>query len=400
MTEDFKNMLYLFSCAASGTKIEIAMPYNYDAIFYLAKKQQIDTILFPVIKDIYFKNESIIDKSIYERWESDFYRTVGFSIIRENYINKLLSNLEKQNIEYCVLKGKVLSELYYEADIRISGDVDIWIRNENKVDNVLKILADDGFCIPAINSNSHQIECKHKIYGLVEIHTDICDKIAKMLWFGDKLHFDEKPIRFTDKNGNQFYTLSYTDGAVFVAFHFLKHFLSHGCGCRQLLDMLLYFTKYREQINWQKFDTVFGELNYLRFIKMCKKIGERYFGLSFSNDIDVSDEIIACILTDIENSGIFGKGEEYRNEFTISYSKRRSIVFRDGKRLKNNFIIFKIINFLKVRRFNPFTAIMDLNKRRKFLHKNKSQIKQRLIFFDNLGFFDALEDEKCSKTKP
>lgn len=388
MTNNFKDMLNLFSCAVNGANIRTDLPYDFNAIFALSKKQQIDTILFPVINSIYSQNQSLIEKSTYDRWESDFYKTISFSMIRTNYINKLLSNFEEQNIDYCVLKGEVLADLYFVPDSRVSGDVDIWIRDCNKVKNALNILAADGFRVPATNSNSHQIECYHKIYGLVEIHTDICDKIAKTLWFENKLRFDEKPIRFEDKKGNKFYTLSYTDGAVFVAFHFLKHFLSHGCGCRQLMDMLLYFTRYKQQINWEKFDLVFKELNYLRFIKMCEKIGEKYFGLNFETDIDVSDEIIESILTDLETAGVFGKEEEYRDDFTISYSKRRSGINKNGKRLKNDFIIFKAINFLRTRKFNPIIVVMDLNKRRKFLSENKSQIRERLKFFENLGFFD------------
>ncbi|MBO5060350.1 MAG: nucleotidyltransferase family protein [Clostridia bacterium] len=391
MTTEFADLLYLFSCAALGKAPEEDREYNLKKIYLLAEKQQIDTIIFPVINKLKERGRNV-DSTVFDAWARKFYGAVSFSAKRGYYISGLLKRLEGENIKYCILKGESLSDLYAEPDSRISGDIDLWICSSGDMPRVIELLEQDGFYTERNTLESHQIECRHKIYGLIELHSDICDSVAKQIWFSDKVSFSEDFIRKSDSYGGSFYALSATDGAIFVTFHFIKHFLSHGCGCRQLMDMLLYLKHYENEINWEIFNGLYAELKYLKFIDKCKQIGKLYFGIDFK-DVKAADKsLLDKILTDMEGSGVFGESEEFRKEFAAYYTKKRKKNSVGTSKTQFKYLLERISEFMRNRNYNPFAIIRDLIKRNRTIDKNTEKVNERLGLFENLGFFEDIEE--------
>lgn len=385
MTKNFSDLVTLLSCAITGNDTVEASGFCFGEIYSLAKAQQIHTIIFPVIRNLKEKQKITIDEGLYKAWEGAFFKLVGFSIQRNQYIGELIKRLDELGIKNCILKGQALCELYPVPDGRVSSDVDLFIHDKEKIPTVLDMLAKDGFRIGGILEDSHQIECRHTRYGLIEIHTDIYDDIAKNVWFENSIVLSSDFIKRTDGNGF-YYTLPITDGAIYVTVHFLKHFLSHGCGVRQLTDMLLYLKKHEGDIDWQRFNALFEGLNYLKFIELCKNIGNRYFGMDFGT-AQADETLCESILSDMEGGGVFGHDEEYRSTFTYHFTRLRSNSASHSQSRAKNFIR-RCTSFAKERRYNVFLIIKDAFKKQKKQKSSASEINERLDLFRNLGFFE------------
>ncbi len=383
MTTHFSNLLHLLSCAVHSQAPDLGRTYDFESIYKLAKVHQVHTIIFPVIAQI--KTDAAIDETLFQQWKRNYTVLVSRATQRKVYMAGLLRRLEEKGIGYCILKGESLSGLYGDSVSRISSDVDLWIDSEEEIPTVLNFLAEDGFTVKPNLSESHQTECVHPIYGLIEVHNAVCDETAYKIWFENQIAFDEPFARMTDDMGNSFYTLSITDGAIFVTFHFLKHFLSHGCGCRQLTDMLLYLKHYDKEINWDRFNKLFADLRYLEFINLCKQIGNLYFSMDFPVSDMYDRKLCDAVLTDIETSGVFGKDEQYRVFFTHYFTDKRK---SQGRKVSFSAKKHRILSYLKRRQYNLFVAARDFLKRNKKVNQSSSAINKRLQLFEDLGIFD------------
>ncbi len=386
MTKNFKDLIALLSYAVSGKEVPDSESICFRKIYSLAKAQQVQTIIYPAIKQLRAEGKITIEDGLFRRFESEFFRGVAFSVKRNQYMSRLIQKLDQHGIRSCILKGITLSELYPIPDSRISSDVDLLLPDPKDLDAAIAFLAKDGFMIGKIIKGSHQIECSHPQYGLIEVHTDICDETARDVWFESQITPSCEYIKTADKFGGFYYTLPETDSAIFVAFHFLKHFLSHGCGIRQLLDMLLYLKMHRDGIDWDRFNSLFFNLNYLQFIEQCKDIGNKYFDMDFVVPSS-NDELCLSILSDMETGGIFGNNEAYRMTFTYHYTKLRSSTLSHNHSRAKHFFK-RMLLFARARRYNIFLIIKDYFSKKKAEASYLPDINKRLTLFKNLGFFE------------
>ena len=234
-----------------------------------------------------------------------------FAERRKIYVKSLIEKFNRENINYCILKGETLSILYAEPESRISSDVDILVSDKEEFIKAKEILMKEGFLIINEMASSHQLEFIHKIYGTIELHSDICDGIAKKIWFENKIAFNEPYITVKDKSGYEYKSLSATDGGVYVTFHFIKHFLSHGCGIRQMLDSLLYLKAYEKEMDVERFENAFSKV--VLSISFCVESSV------LINIIDISS-VASVVLSDLNSADIRGKN------ITTAINKTRKIV--------------------------------------------------------------------------
>ena len=395
MTTDFENLLHLLSCSALQRVPSPERDYNFEEIYRLSLKQQVHTLVFPVIEEMKASGLYDISDRVFDSWKNRYVYSVVFAEQRRDYMSGLFKKLESDGISYCVLKGEALSHLYPRPESRISSDVDLWIENKDDMHKVAEYLREDGFNVGKTDPKSHQTECKHQKFGLIELHSDISDGVAKKIWFEDKISFKESFIKVKDQAGSEFYTLSVTDGAIFVTFHFIKHFLSHGCGCRQLLDMLLYLKAHEDEIDFDKYNSVFTELHYMKFINICKAIGKKYMDTDLADVPDSDDEICREVLSDIESGGVFGQDEEFRKSFTGYYTKKRNSGDAGQKKVMISSFRKRAESFLRNRNYNPVRIVCDLLRisKNRNTENNTSLINKRLEMFEDLGFFEGNSDK-------
>ncbi len=338
MTKEFCDLLRIFRCAVHGEESIEPLGSDADAVLKLAERQGVWTVVFPVVKKLYEKDNSILSAEKIAKYDHRFINNISVELRRKFAVRNMLRMLEAEGIKCCILKGEILAELYAVPETRISSDTDILLENPDLEDKVCDIMEKHGFDVMARPSTSNHAMCRSAATGLVEFHLTMHDELMEDVWF-NMLHEKSEPTRrHASADGGEITTLGYTDGAVFTVLHFIKHFLSAGVGIRQLMDVLLYIRRYRNEIDIKRFNQIMKELKYDRFLKTCAKIGEEFLGIKaeeifeFCDDADFSpdDELICAVLSDIEEGGLFGHDDEKREEFYKLYTKARYSRFKDG----------------------------------------------------------------------
>jgi hypothetical protein len=313
MTENFKNMLYLFSCGARNKKAVNIKDINFDELYRCAKIHGVWQFVYLAIKDI-------AADDVVLTWRNEILLQL-FNVSKKRLmINKCLVLLEKNNIDYCVLKGETLAQLYCEPDCRISSDTDILIdkRNEKKALNIMK---SNGFIIVPRNAMNNQTVCWHPDAGTIEFHISINTDIMDKIWFNNMV-YEEEERRIFEKEGFSYKILGITDGLIYVTLHFIKHFINKAAGTRMIMDVLLYMENYYDRINWNRFWKLMGNLKYTTFINVILSIGKEYLGIDFMESADES-VLAEKVLTDIEEGGNVGFKSIENKGFYKIYTKKR-----------------------------------------------------------------------------
>jgi len=345
MTQAFSDMLYLFSCAAHGI-CPVEKEYSdIDEVFQKAVKQSVLPLVLMSVKQLY-KGDMIIQGQTL----NSHIHNLRLMIINNTQRNAIVYNAVKQltdnGIPCCVLKGDTVANLYANPDCRISSDTDIYIDDEKMIKKAVKILKCHSFEFRKKYSNSHHFQAYHKIAGLLELHCHLHDELFTDIWFDNQTVLTEPYRAVRTHFDNELPALGITDGIILLCLHFIKHFLSGGTGVRQLMDVLLYIKKYKNEIDYKKFSELIHYLKYNKFFDAMMGIGVKYLGFAKEDLYPFTyDEIIfGKILSDIEDGGLFGKGELWRKSFYVVYSQQRFGRFKDGDYAKH-------INKWKMRNF-------------------------------------------------
>lgn len=349
MTQDFRDMIYLFSCGARGIKPQPLCKYKVENIFQLAMSQNIWPTVFLAVKQLYDNHEIDLQKSLYEKWKLDIMQLTITNTQRNVAVYETIQYLEANGIKCCVLKGEAVARLYHTPICRVSTDSDILI-DKNHEKEVQKLLKNYGYKVEYRPKKLHHINCYHPIAGHVEVHVSMYSETTDDIFLNRQVSYNEKHIQIKCENNYIIDTLGIMDGLVFLTIHFIKHFINKGAGIRQLMDLLLYMRYYKNEINWTQYNNLLKYLKYDKLINSLLDIGVNC--LNFSADelpsFDCDRIVAGKVLSDIEEGGIFGHKVSERKEFYSIYLKERFGTFKTGNYIEymNRYYSKNIVSLL------------------------------------------------------
>ena len=309
MTNNFKNMLYLFAASSRGIKAQVEGKLDIEEIRRLAKEQGIWTVVYPELAK--FSDAS--------KYQMEFFALVSKGIAQKEFTLGIIKKIEEKGIPCCLLKGASVAHLYHDPECRISSDTDILINpdDEEKLKNVLLEL---GYGVEKRMENDHHLKAYHKNGGLLEAHIMLYSKTSQKFLFNG-LDMYSGLWATMNINGYDYHILGINDGLIYLTAHYIKHLVNEGGGVRQMMDLLLYMEKYRDEIDFESYEKILKELSYDKLLDVIKTIGAKYFGFNYEiKDEDLADKI----LTDSEMGGIFGFETDTRKNFYDSYCEKRT----------------------------------------------------------------------------
>lgn len=322
MNKSFNQMMYLFACGAKGEKAEILQDADFNEIFDFAYAQGAWQTVFLAVKQS--ENAALINPDLFKELNTKFLLSCLKNQEKLEFINEVMSTLESQGIEVCVLKGQSLAKLYAEPDCRISGDVDLLVdlKDEQKA---IEIMRKFDFQVEIRPDSSNHSKCTHPVFGIVELHISLYYDIMSDVWFDNIQMLTED---FVTSDGVK--TLGITDNYIYVTLHAVKHFLSNGLGLRQIMDLLLFTKVYKDKIDKSRVDATFSHLKYQSFINNLTGIGIKYLNFEKEElfDCEYNEHQIDKILEDVEIGGLFGKNDKQRKDFFEIYNKARFNTFK------------------------------------------------------------------------
>ncbi len=317
MTTQFEEFLNVLGHSVFGSEYCPSGKADCTAIYNMAVKQGVFPLVYPVV------SEKIPSSDM--KWEMLFLQTVAINEKKLYCLQKIIENFDKENIEYCVLKGVSVASVYFMPECRASGDIDIYVYPESER-KATKILENMGMNIVPRGAEGHHFEARDKNGGLIEVHIALYDKMLGHIVFKNKFSVTQPFITVETKGGFTANSLGILDNLNFLTAHLIKHFVKEGCGIRQVTDLLAFVNTYKDEIDMEKYFSVLKEIKFDTFIKNIFGIGVKYFELQLN---DYETELSDKILEDIETGGSFGFGEEERNGFYESFLKTRSEMSAD-----------------------------------------------------------------------
>lgn len=307
---------------------QIRISYD-DRLIQTATLHGVQYIIFPRLKQLYEAGQLDMPKEVYEKWNAEFYYNTMKNVQRNAFVHRTVKALEAADIPTCLLKGETLAVLYPCPEARISGDADLYIGPQN-IEKAVAVMKKLGYEVQPKNKTSHHVICIHPVGGLVELHLYLHDELFEDVWFDKQSVFTE-PFREITLDGEKLHTLGYTDGAVFVTLHLIKHFLSQGVGIRQLTDTLLYLKTYGKQIDGERFHRLMEHLKYEKFMDVLYTIGVCHLGFR-EEDFPAflrREAQAEQVLDEIMKAGAFGFTDIQRKDFYITYTEERFRRFKD-----------------------------------------------------------------------
>ncbi len=250
------------------------------------------------------------DTTKYPKLRQKVFSIVFSQTKRTANFKKIYKTILENDIKPLVLKGIVCRNLYGDlCDHRPSGDEDILIKKEDYF-QLAEILEENGY-IPEEKVTSKTLNGIQEITfknpnGLnIEVHLNIIGTENKLRRKMNKYFenvFDNAISINID--GQDFYTLGFTEHYIYLFFHMFKHFAMTGVGVRQMLDLFRFGEAYHEKIEWNRVNNAIGELGAGKLYGDILQIGKTYWGFDFENVFGVS--FPEKLLEDMFNSGAYG----------------------------------------------------------------------------------------------
>lgn len=167
------------------------------------------------------------------------------------FIAELMEKIRNADIYTLLVKGQGLAKCYEKPLWRSSGDVDLFLSDDNykRAKDLLVPIASDV--------EKEYVREKHlgmTIDGfVVELHgtlySGLSSKIEKGLDEIKKAVFYEGKVRAWTNCGTQVFMLAADEDVVYVFTHMLQHFFKEGLGLRQVCDWCRLLWTYKDALN-------------------------------------------------------------------------------------------------------------------------------------------------------
>ncbi len=288
-------LVHLIKCAILDTQPNpIPGGIELNALIAFAQRHTVENIVYLSLKKL-----NLLSSPEMQLLEEYYGHAITVDATQQYYLEMIIDALEENKIRHCVMKGPVIKKLYPTSDMRRSGDLDIFVDDEN-TEKVKGIMESLGFTAENFNkANSHD-EYKIDQNIIVEIHRTLisnqcpwqkpCQRIADRLILEDGCQYR---YRMTDE-----------DYYLYMIGHMAKHMKYSGIGIKMVLDVWIYLQKYERELNREQLNKHLKECGLYKFENIIRNVCDYWF-----NDKDADDLTKATALY-IGTSGNFGTYEQ------------------------------------------------------------------------------------------
>ncbi len=285
-----------------------------------ARMQGVWTVVFAAVKKLQEAGRLAPDVTTLPKWQMEINLKVMEYTLRQEAMYAFVE--EKLSFSNPItLKGDLISDLYANPELRMSGDTDLLIDPKDEK-AVLSAFTEAGGAFMPRGENNNQAVCVHPKAGKFEIHISLDTKEVHEVWY-DNLDFGGEEKRLvTLRNGHTVRALGITDGAINMVLHVLKHLISGIAHLKMLGDAILYLSHYAKEIDFARVDAVMAQLGYTSVYETIKRIGVTYFGFSDLKSSEQYDKLAEKLLQDLQFCAENGYNENELSAYR-TYSKIR-----------------------------------------------------------------------------
>lgn len=273
--------------------------------------------------------EHVVDVKVPQAWALQF---AGQTIQLEQrnkamnaFVAKLIGQFRNEDIYTLLVKGQGIAQCYERPLWRASGDVDLYLSNNN-YEKAKKLL------LP-IATNIEKEETRRLHLGMtvdgwvVELHGTMHTKLSRrMNRVADEVHRDlffNGNVRSWENNGVQVFLPSANNDVIIIFNHIINHFFLEGVGLRQICDWCRLMWTYKDTLDYGLLGSRIKSAGLMSEWKAFYNLISRYLGMP---DLDSSflfkdssyDKKADRIMGYVMESGNFGHNRD------VSYRVKNS----------------------------------------------------------------------------
>lgn len=287
-----RGVIILINNALKSENAPLPEDFDYSRLYEFAKSQQI----LPLI---YYGGRNLPEFISHDERRKIYASAMFLALLNQNQeaeLEDLCRAFEENGVDYMKLKGSVVKRFYPDSDMRLMGDADILIRQE-QMEKIGGLMQELGY--------SHEVTSDHEWIWRreelgVELHKRMIPSYTKDLYayFGDGWEL----ARRRTENGCE-YALGIEDELIYLVAHFTKHYRYAGIGIKHLIDIHVMLEESGE-IDLDYVNTALEKLGILKFYENIKKMLDVWFKGA------ECDEISEFITKRIFSGGAYGTSRE------------------------------------------------------------------------------------------
>lgn len=191
-----------------------------------------------------------------------------------SFAKNISERLDISGIRYAFLKGiSFLEDLYPSLQDRFLSDIDLYI-DEGDMDRAISILKEvEGFNSLSCGTwvgNNHKVEITY----FNEFNLEVVLELHSQLFWHKELSPEIIKIE------KDVYELPRIDSTLNLTYLIYHYAFQHNCQkLYWLFDIVLYYQKYENEIDWIKFNRLINEYSLRRSAQYTKKIIRKEFGI-------------------------------------------------------------------------------------------------------------------------
>ena len=273
--------LHLLKCGLKSEKPEDPpVGIDFEAIFELAKKQDVENIVFLSIDQL----ENNIDSNLYSIWQEAYYKRMKYSAFQDMALEELIEVFTKAGIDCMPLKGSVIKNYYPSPDLRCMGDIDFLVREQNR-QVVRDIMHSLGY-IDDILDDGQVDGFKREKLVYVEIHYDFSDVNHA---YHNLFTIDWDKLVSTDIE--HLYKMTIEDLYYFNVGHYAKNMHNRGMGIRAAIDCYVLWNEMNDE-QQQNVLRMFLTTELKKFNDSLLKIAEIWFDGIMDHSLDTVQQYL------------------------------------------------------------------------------------------------------------
>ncbi len=345
----------------------------------------------------FYKN--LVPEKAYSAWKS-----AGISVLKNNlnvlsYQAQLVEILDKNNVDYCIIKGSSSADYYPNPEDRALGDIDFLIDLEKK-EQVEKLLKDNGYNMWDMPHPSHSVFSKENAH--LEMHFQVAglpnnDSKEYIRTF---IKPATREIKKTKNQMGEFNAPNELYHGIIILLHMQHHMQKEGLGLRHVSDWACYVNKtYKMPMFREKLLPFLKEIGLYKYAQIVTKICTQYLGIDKQDWVEEQlDTLCDQLLIDILNGGNFGykekgrshsahmiaqKGEKDRGTIGNAFRSIHRIVVNQHPIVKK---IWPLYPFIYIWKIVKYLFLMIIGKR-KSVFKLMAKANERKDVYSQLEIF-------------
>lgn len=260
------DLIYLVSCAVNGEKPD---------------KKKCDKMELSDVLDMAISHSLSVASAIaleqVMTLPIDFKEAKYKAVRRQSLLNvereKVIAALEDNGIWYVPLKGIELKNLYPKTAMREMSDNDILCDSE-KMAEIKALMEGLGFVCTHYQKTHHDVY-KKPPQLCFEMHRDFFNRIE---YPGQYEFFEKiKDKKIKDSDNRYGYHLSNEDFYIYLLSHLYIHYKSSGTGLRSLLDIYVFYGKYKDELDLTYLERELQKLGLVEFERGTRELSIKIF---------------------------------------------------------------------------------------------------------------------------